>query len=140
MSEKNDPKAKFPGMMPFIPNKEWFEKMKNSKSKDELKDNMKTAWEKTIEMEKSSMEGARKQWSQSFDYLKDMQEKFVDSLPDGSNFPIPRKEFMKEMKKFQEMSKAHLEEQVNSAVDFYFKGQEQFYDMVCAAMEKKEQE
>ena len=129
----NEKKTISPGMKP-----EWFEKMKNSKPKDEFKDNMKSFWEKKTEMEKSSVEAAKKQWSQSFDYLKDMQERFIDSLPDDAKFPVPLKSFMNEMKKFQEMSKAHFEEQADSAVDFYFKGQERFFDMICAAMGKKE--
>ncbi len=139
MSEKKDAKAMFQGMMPFMPNMEWFDKMKNSKSVEEFKDNMKSAWEKSIELGKSSVDSAKKQWSESFDYLKDMQEKFADSLPEDSKFPLPKKEFMNEMIKFQEMSKAHFEAQMDSAVDFYFKGQEQFFDMVCAAMDKKEE-
>ena len=146
MSEKKntskDSKAGFPGKMPFRPDREWFEKKKDSasKSKDEFKENMKSFWEKKIEMEKSSVEASKEQWTKSFDYLKDMQETLVSSLPDDSNLPIPPKDFMKEMKKFQEMSKTHFIEQADSVVDFYFKSQEQLLDVVYTAMSKKKEE
>ena len=133
--KKNDSKAKFPRMMPFMTNRDWFKN--NSKSRDEFKDSFKSYWEKTIEMEKSSVEAYRKQWTKSLDSLKDMQEKYIDSLPDDSKYPVSPRSFMKEMKKFQEMANKYFEDQMDSAVDFFFKGQEQLFDMVYKAMDKK---
>ena len=136
--KSTDSAARFPVIKPFMVNRGWFKNNRNSKS--EFTGNMKTYAERMIDMQKSSVENVKQQWSQSFSYLQDLQGKFVDFLPDDSKFPIPSKKFVNEMKKLQEKTNQLFEEQMDSIVDFFIKGQEQFFDMVYKATEKKEEE
>lgn len=77
-----------------------------------------------------------------------MQDTFAALIPDDTSslppfmqmLPIAPKAFMERLKEFQIMANEHFVEQADSVMDFFFKGQEQFYDMVSAAMDKKEED
>ncbi|MBR1659054.1 MAG: acyl--CoA ligase [Oscillospiraceae bacterium] len=139
--------------MPFMQNANgwgWFgnKSSREDTKAEDFKSNMKTFWEQMIDMQRSSMDGAKDQWNQFFDHMMDMQETFVAAMPDEiptlpgfpfmPPFSLSPKDLMNRLMEFQEMANEHLVEQADSAVDFYFKGQEQVCDMVQAAKENKE--
>ena len=137
--DKKDVKGKFPKMMPFMPNKEWTDKIKNSKVKDGFRENMKTFWTKKIELEKSSIEAFKDHWNMKYDLLMEMQDAVVGALPEETKLPVSPKGIMDEVKKFQELSKTHFTEQADSIVDFYFQGEEQLLDVLYETMAKKKE-
>ena len=61
-------------------------------------------------------------------------------MPYAQMLPIDPKAFMGWMKEFQIMANEYFLAQMDSAMDFYFRGQEQFFGMVSAAMDKKEED
>jgi len=78
----------------------------------------------------------------------DMQDTFAETLPDEvptlPGFPqlpgISPKEFMKQVKEFQEMANAHIVEQADSVVDFTRKGQKKVRDAVNKAIDNAKEE
>ena len=138
--------------MPFLNGQGWLSKSGKDDADarlDDFKSNVKTYWEKNIDMQKSSVDASKEQWNQFFDHIIDMQDTFVASLSDDAwslpflpAFSMSPKEFMEQVQEFQKMMKDHFVEQADSFADFVIKGQEQAYNMVDAAMEngKKEKE
>lgn len=106
---------------------------------DDFKSNMKTYCEKNIDMQKSTADASKDQWSQFFEHIMDMERTFVSSMSDDTAalpwFSISPKEFMERVLEFQEMSNKHFVEQVDSFVDFFFEGQDQAFDLVKTAMD-----
>lgn len=145
---KKKPAAPFFGFLPAMQFKEGEENYDNAKEwRDELKSNMKTFWEQKIEMQKSSIEASKEQWNRYFGYLMDIEETFASSLPEKAPalpgcpaFPLSPKEFMNRVMEFQKMSNKHFIEQADSAVDFFFKGQDMIRDAVYAEAEEPAEE
>ena len=157
MSKKNN---KFQGgvfpmpPMPFAPwgmpgsrNSAEEEGEKNAQ-KENIKSTVKSAWTQRNDRKKSSAENRREQWNQFFDYMMKMQDTFTDSLPEDVSslppcmqmLPIAPKAFMERVKEFEIMANEHFVEQADSVMDFFSRGREQFFDMVSAAMDKKEED
>ena len=144
----------FQGMMPTLP----FAKGGNccggsrgdSAKAEELKSGIRKFWEQAIDMQRSTVGGSKDQWNLFFGHMMDLQDSFVASMPDelpslpgfsfAQAFPMSPKSFMKELKKFQEMANAHFVEQADSCAEFFFQGQEQVCDIVCAAAENREKD
>ena len=142
--------------MPFLQNGGWGwsapkKNPEDTKRKESFRSNMKTFWEQTIDMQRSTVEAARDQWNQFFKYMLDMQETFAESLPEEAPalpglpaFPLSPKEAMEWVMEFEEMTNSHMVEQADSLADYSIKGQEKVCDMVNAAVEnakeKKEKE
>ena len=116
----------------------------------DAKANLKKFWEQSIDMEKSSMESSKEQWSQFFEHLMDIQDLFIESLsedalslpgfPFGQMLAISPKDFMKQVKEFQKMANEHFVEQANSVADMSIKGKEKVCDMVYKAMDSGKEE
>jgi hypothetical protein len=95
-----------------------------------------TLWEQIIDAQKSTIASSKDQWEQFLDNLMKMQDTFASSLPEEFPVlpglppaPVSPKYLMKELKKFQDMSRKHFAEQADSVVDFYIKSQKQGRDM-----------
>jgi hypothetical protein len=135
--------------MPVPPMMAFAQKMAEKKNdenvkarKEDVKSSMMTFWEQMIDMQKSAMEASKEQWNQFFKNTLDIEDTFAAIMPDEApslfGFPlISPKAFMKNLKEFQEVSNAHFVEQLDSAVDFRFKGKERVRDMVNTAMEER---
>ena len=119
-------------------------KEKINSQKENLKSTVKSAWTQRNDRRKATADSRREQLKRRLDYLQEVQDTFAASLPDEMPYaqmlPIDPKAFMGWMKEFQIMANEYFLAQMDSALDFYFKGQEQFFDMVTAAMDKKEDE
>ena len=127
--KKDNALPQFPFMPPAPPAFPWgpdenFEKEAKKQVKDFQK-NMKSFWEKSIDMRKSGADSAKEQFEQFFSYMMDAQDDFADWLPDEapSFFGLPKcpkspKEVMKEFQEFEKTAKDHFVEQADSAVDF----------------------
>ena len=89
------------------------------------------------------MDSSREQWNQFFENMMEMEDSFIESLPDEvtafPGFPFGQmpaaspKEFMKQMKKFQKMSNEHLVWLADFYIDMILRGQKQFCDVVSEA-------
>ena len=136
--------------MPFapMPGKENEEaedvKEKINSQKENLKSTVKSAWAQRNDRRKATADSRREQLKQRLDYMQEVQDTFAASLPDEMPYaqmlPIDPKAFIGWLKEFQIMANEYFLAQMDSAMDFYFKGQEQFFDMVSEAMDKKEDE
>ena len=100
-------------------------------------------------MQKSSIENSKDQWNQVYDYMMSMQDTFTESLPDelpalpgilGQLPVVSPKEFMKDLKEFQEMAKEYFVKQADSIVDVSIKSQEKVCDKVCKAIDNAKKE
>ncbi len=115
-----------------------------NRQKENIKSAVKSAWTQRNDRRKATADSRRELWKQNLDYMQEMQNTFAASLPDelpcAQMLPIDPKAFMEWMKEFQIMANEYFVAQVDSAMDFYFRGQEQFFDMFSAAMDKKEEE
>ena len=85
-------------VMPVMP----FAQNDNGASGEDAASNMKKFWEQMIDVQKTSMNTAKDQWTRFFEYMMDMQDTFAESLPDElptlPGFPQPAvspKEFMR---------------------------------------------
>ena len=168
MSKKNKPNGFMPtfqGMMPMMPpmpamppmppmpfmnDLGWSGKKNKDDAKerlDDFKSNAKTYREKNIDMQKSAVDASKEQWNQFFDHIMDMQDTFVASLSEDAwslpwlpAFSVSPKDFMERVQEFQKMTKAHLEEQTDSLVDFYFQGQKQVNNLVDSVVDSGDKE
>ncbi|MBO7675842.1 MAG: hypothetical protein J6S63_12680 [Atopobiaceae bacterium] len=154
MSKKAKKKNPFKGFMPMVPPMmapmpfmfpmagampwgmdEEADKGAKALAKD-FDSNMRSFWEKTIDMQKSSIDASRDQYNQFFSYMMDMQDNFAESLPDEAfsfmglpPFPISPKAFMGYLKDFEEIANAHFVEQANACTDFFIQGQQKACDI-----------
>ena len=133
--------------MPFVPvgRKEKHSKEEPTTNKAHIKSTVKSVLSQNIDMQKATKDNRKDRWGQVFDYFMDMQDTFTAALPAESPFlpfriPVAPKSVMKKMREFQEMANEHFMEQANSIADFFIQGQEQVYDIVSSAMDKKDSE
>jgi len=145
----------FPGMMPpmppmmppmmgAFPTWDWSgaASQENSSAKaQEFATNMKSYWEKALDMRKSSIDGSKDQYTQFFSNLMDMQDGFTASLPEEvptipgmPPLPVSPKAFMESMKEFEELANEHIVDQMDSCVDFYFQSAQMACDMIPEAV------
>ena len=119
-------------------------KEKINAQKENVKSTVKSAWAQRNDRRKATADSRREQLKQRLDYMQEMQDTFAASFPDEMPYaqmlPIDPKAFIGWLKEFQIMANEYFLAQMDSAMDFYFKGQEQFFDMVSEAMDKKEDE
>jgi hypothetical protein len=105
----------------------------------ELAADMKSFWEKGIDLQKSSIDRSKDQYDQFFTYIQDMMDDFVESLPEElpgmPPCPITPKDFRKSMKEWEEMINDYFKEQAGSWTDFAIKSQEKACEQIP---EKKE--
>ena len=119
-----------------------------NKQKENVKSTAKSAWTQKTDRQKSTVDNRREQWKQYFDYRMEMQDTFAALIPDDISFlpsfvqmlPVSPKAFIEQLKEFEIMANEHFVAQMDSVMDFYFKGREQFFDMLSAAMDKKEED
>ena len=104
---------------------------------------MKSFWEKSIDMQKSSLDGSKDQYDQFFDYIQDMMDSFAESLPEELPWmPAwiqPPKAFRKSMKEWEKMVNDHIKEQMDSWTDFFIKSQEKACEQIPDAPESAEE-
>lgn len=120
-----------------------FDKKKVDEKVDDFESKMMSVWNQLIDMQKSTIDSS-KDWSeQLYDHVMKVQDIFTESLPE--EFPVPAgfmplpvspKEFMDQVKKFQKMSKEHVEEQADSVSDFVIKSQTQMRDAASKTTDK----
>ena len=137
--------------MPFMPGADWFggDKEDMGLPMGDFMPGMKSFWEQTIEMQKSSIDGSRDQWKQFFNYMMEMHENFEEFMPEelpampgmpfAQMFPMSPKSFAKKMKEFQEMANEHFMEQADSMTDFFIKGQKKACEMFPQKKESGEE-
>ena len=155
MSNKKDSRKgfvpMFPGMLPAMQGKPVMPPLPFANgSGEDARDSFKKFWEQMIDMQKSAMDSYKEQWNQFFEYMMDMEDTFAESLPDEvpslPGFPVGQwpaispKEFMKQVKEFQEMANKHFIEQADSAADFSVKGKEKLCDIVNKALDSVKEE
>lgn len=107
--------------------------------KENIKSTVKSVWTQKMDRKKASVDNSREQWKQFFDYMMEMQDTFTASIPDDTPYaqmlPISPKALVERWKEFQIMANEHFVEQADSFADFCIQGQQQFYDLVIAAMD-----
>ena len=147
--KKKAGKPMFP-MFPMTDAPEWdwdwnwdgFQDKSNKKSK-EFKADMKSYWEKAIEMQTSSIDGSKKQFNQFRDYMNDMMDDFVELLPDEipwmPSWAKAPKSFRKTMKEWDEMANEYFSEQYDLWTDFAIKSQKKACDQIPNAPEDAEE-
>ena len=121
---------------------------KKSERKENIKSTLKSAWTQKSDRKKYTVDSRREQWKRFFDYKMEMQDTFAASLPDDISslppflqfLPISPKALMDHLKEFEIMANEHFMEQADSVMDFFAKGEEQLFDIVSAAMEKKKED
>ena len=129
--------------MPFMQNN-----TSNDAACDDFKSNMDKFCEQVMDMQKTSMDNTKDQWNKFFEYMMDMQDTFAESLPDEvptlpglPQLPaVSPKEFMKQVKEFQEMVNKYFVEQADSAVEFSRKGQKKVREVVNKAIDNVKEE
>jgi transcriptional regulator with XRE-family HTH domain len=138
--------------VPPVPFSRWNASQNENDAKDEVEDDakkenikstVKSAWMQKIDRKKSSADSRKEQWKKFFDYRMDLQDTFASSLPDDTSslppfmqlLPLSPKDLMERLKKFELMANEHIMEQADSFADFCIQGQQQFYDLVIAAMD-----
>ena len=112
----------------------------------EVASDVKANWEKTIDMQKSSIDKAKQQYSEFFDYTMDMMDSFADYFPEESlwmpwmplYFESP-KAFRKSMREFEEMANEYIVEQLDALSDFYIKSQKKACEATYEAQKNAEE-
>jgi hypothetical protein len=126
--------------MPKAEDFKWPESEKVDKDAKKYMDSFESSFmtflDQIIDLQKSSVKSSKSQLEQIYKDFMEIQDKFTASLPEQlpvlPGLPAPPftpKEAMKEVKKFQDMSKKCFTEQADSYTDFYFKSQEQGRDV-----------
>ena len=140
--------------MPFAPvsgNKNGTDedaKAERNTQKENVKSTVKSAWKQRNDRKKTTADNRKEQWKQFFDYMMERQDMFAALIPDDTSFlppfvqmfPVSPKAFIEYLKEFEIMANEHFVAQVDSAMDFYFKGREKLFDIVSEAMDKKEED
>ena len=110
---------------------------------DDLDANIMTFLGQMIDLQKSAIKSSKSQMEQVMDDFMKIQDNFTASLPEEvpavPGLPAPAmtpKEVMKQVKKFQEMSRKHIIEQADSVADFAIKSQEQGRDVTNTVVDK----
>ena len=120
----------------------------NVKAKaQEFKSNAKATWEKAADMRKSSIDASKDQFGQLFSYMMDMQDGFVEALPEQiptipgmPEIPVSPKAIMKAIKEFEEMANKFFVEQADSYLDFLFESEQKAMDMIAKASQAQQDE
>ena len=119
-------------------------KEKINAQKENVKSTVKSAWAQRNDRRKATADSRREQLKQRLDYMQEMQDTFAASFPDEMPYaqmlPIDPKAFIGWLKEFQIMANEYFLAQMDSAMDFYFKGREKLFDIVSEAMDKKEED
>ena len=113
----------------------------------ELSSNMKSFWEKSIDMQQSSFDSSKDQYGQFFTSMMDLRDSFAESLPDQMPtipgmppLPISPKSFMKSMKEWEEMLNEYFVEQTDSWTDFYIQSARKACGMLPEGPDESEEE
>ena len=98
-----------------------------SKARD-LRAETKLAWEKSIDIQKSTIEMSRNQYDQFFEGMQDAMDDFAERLPEKAPwapplFPSPRS-FRKSMRSWEKMNHKRFKERADLWADFAIKSQE----------------
>lgn len=145
------PMFPMPGVAPFGWSGRKDEGKKNQNEQwDDFKLGMDTFYEQVRDMQNSSMDTSREHWQKFFDYMMDLQEAFVSSLPDENPSmpgmppfmmpPMSFKAFMEKMIEYQKIANSHAMEQADSFFKFCRQGQEQVKGAVSEAARSAEDE
>lgn len=147
--KKKEEFPKFPlPPLPPIPGAPWnsdedAEDSPKKKAK-KLRSDVQTAWEKSIDMQKSSIDSSKKQYGEFFDYFTGMMDDFADALPEELPFMPPcfasPKDVRKSMKEFEAMANEHFITQMDNMTDFFLQSQEKACENLPEIKEKKEEQ
>jgi hypothetical protein len=108
------------------------------------KSDVKAAWEKSIDRQKSNLDASKDQYIQFFGYMSDMLDSFADALPEelpGMPMPSwvkPPKSVRKEMKEWEQMANDFFVEITDQWADFVIQSQEKACGKIPEAEEKAE--
>ena len=122
---------------------DWDGNKEKAKEKfDSFKADMKSFWEKGIDLQKSSIDKSKEQYDQFFANFQEMMDDFADSLPEELPLMPPcfdsPKAFRKAMKEWEEMVNDYFKEQADLRADFAIKGQEKACEQIPEAEKKAE--
>ena len=123
---------------------DWFGNQEKSKKMfNKFEDEMKTFWEKSIDMQKSSIDRSKDQYDQFFAYIQESMDDFAAAFPEElpwlPSWAMAPKDFRKEMKEWEKMANEHFKEQMDSLADFFIEGQEKACAQIPAAEESAEE-
>jgi len=124
MSEKT--KAKNMPPMPFpFPGMDGQEKIDFDEQMKNFETSMDSFMKQLSDMQKSSMEASKKQWSSFFCQCMKMQKSFTDSIPEDLPFfvPVAPKEILDKDREFRIMANKKAMEQMDALVELAKKRQ-----------------
>lgn len=133
MSKKTEEKGNMPAFPMFDPSEwDWSDwegnQEKATKKAKEFRNEMKSFWEKGIEMQKSALDNSKDQYDQLFASMQETMDSFAEFLPEDMPLMPPcfssPKSFRKSMKEWEDMLNDYLKEQAGSLTDFAIKSQE----------------
>jgi len=144
MSQSKKPMMGFMSPMPMWG---WSVNMDERKEQwEDFKSTMENFWGQMQDMQKTSMDNWKEQWNKTFPQFLEMEDNFIDSLPDElptlpgmPSSPMTPKEFMDKLKEFQEMTNKHAVEQADSVFDFFMQSQQQAKAAVSDAVKNFEE-
>ena len=124
-------------------NWDWGSSQEKSKTRaKELTTDMKSFWEKGIDLQKSSIDNSKDQYDQFFTYVQETRDSFAESLPETMPWmPAwfkPPKSVRKSMKEWENMANEHFKEQVDSWTEFFIQSQEKVCEQIPETEENAE--
>ena len=134
-----------PGALPFPPVWGWWGDMDEYKEQwEDFKSTVDDFWDQMIEMQRRSMEAWKEQWEKAFPQFMEMQDNFIDSLPDELLTPpgmpsVKPKKVMEKVKEFQEMANKHAEEKADAQIDFVVQRRQKIKETVKDAVKSVEE-
>ena len=135
----------FPPVIPFPMPVNGDQDEAKAKAK-EFKANAKDVWEKSFDMRKASVDSTKDQFGQFFAYMMDLQDGFIETVPEQlpaipglPELPLSPKAFMKACKEYEEMINDYLIKQVDSCVEFVFASEQKAVEMIPQAPAAEEE-
>ena len=122
-------------------------KGKSNKDAKGFVNDLKTIWEKSIDLQKSFNDSAKGQYIKFVDYMMDVQDTFFENLPDEapsiSGLPelgITPKSFSASFKDFEKMANDYFIEQADSFLAFAIESQEKTIELLPDLFADKDDE
>ena len=122
-------------------------KDKSNKDAKDFVNNLKTIWEKSVDLQKSFNDSAKEQYVKFFDFVMDVQDTFFENLPDEapsiSGLPelgITPKSFSASFKDFEKMANDYFIEQADSCLAFVIESQEKAIELLPDLFADKDDE
>ncbi len=148
MSKKKADNGSWP-MLPMLDEFDWnwddwdTVQKKSKKKAKEFSAEIKSFWEKGIDLQKSSLDKSKDQYDQFFDSMQDAMDSFAEALPEDLPWMLPcfasPKSFRKQMKEWEQMANDYFKEQADTFADFAIKSQEKACEQIPEPEESAEE-